>query len=401
MPSQNILEFSKIEKSTIFCDDFINFRENNKLNFQKKKTAILYGPNGTGKTSLSKIMMQEEGTLLEVTYNNIEKDNLFHVISDQNGRNIIKGTAKDFFLGDNIEKEYDLRDKIDKEFILLKNTLISSLKTDFTIKKKSNTLVEFIKTDKLKEYVSQLANTQDKGKNIERTSFINYIDSLGKTEISEYDKDKLSFLINNCDKKESLIYQIISIKDGSISKVEEFENIEKHHTALEVLNKFESEDCIVCDNTDYDRKKLISQKSAGKDEIYNKLDPNSKMILESLIKLDISNDPFAIKDSISKAITEGNKSYITSLIEDFEKYLIIFNCLVSNMFIDSMKNTDLSLNNKKYNEIVSKKLDIEDSDLKFIQDFVSSNIEGKKISLEREDDTKNIKILINQKVILP
>ena len=31
-------------------------------------------------------------------------NDLFHVINDQNNRNIISGTAKDFLLGDNIRK---------------------------------------------------------------------------------------------------------------------------------------------------------------------------------------------------------------------------------------------------------------------------------------------------------
>jgi len=53
------LKFYKLKKEDIFKDSFINFNQNNEIEFRKKgdsNIAVLYGPNGTGKTSLAKIL---------------------------------------------------------------------------------------------------------------------------------------------------------------------------------------------------------------------------------------------------------------------------------------------------------------------------------------------------------
>ena len=102
------LIFKKIGYKNIFCEEFKELSSNNEIEF-KKKIAILYGPNGTGKTSLSKVLAannQDENMSFEVEFrgsNNVDDSEIFHVISDQNSRNIIKGEAKDYLLGDDIE----------------------------------------------------------------------------------------------------------------------------------------------------------------------------------------------------------------------------------------------------------------------------------------------------------
>lgn len=49
------LKFKKIEYNNIFCEDFKELKNNNEIEF-KKNIAVLYGPNGTGKTTLSKVL---------------------------------------------------------------------------------------------------------------------------------------------------------------------------------------------------------------------------------------------------------------------------------------------------------------------------------------------------------
>lgn len=99
-----MIEFKKIEKEDIFKSDFLNMNQNNKLSFSLGKTAILYGPNGTGKTSLSKVFNLEENTDLILNFENreyskddIKNNDFFYVISDQNSRNIMRGKEEDFF----------------------------------------------------------------------------------------------------------------------------------------------------------------------------------------------------------------------------------------------------------------------------------------------------------------
>ena len=75
---------------------------------------VLYGPNGTGKTSLVKVLSGEKGTKVSYNYNGSDytDDSQFFVINDQNNRNIISGSPKDFLLGDNIRREFELQEYI-------------------------------------------------------------------------------------------------------------------------------------------------------------------------------------------------------------------------------------------------------------------------------------------------
>ena len=57
------IEFNKIAKGSIFCEEFINLIQNNLVTFERNRIAIIYGPNGTGKTSLAKILDQDVGSV--------------------------------------------------------------------------------------------------------------------------------------------------------------------------------------------------------------------------------------------------------------------------------------------------------------------------------------------------
>ena len=108
------ITFNKIKNGNIFSTDYENLERNNEISFDKD-IAVLYGPNGTGKTSLLKVLSGEDGTSLNFDYNEQEYENgqeVFMIIHDQNDRNIISGEAKDFLLGDNIKREFELKDRI-------------------------------------------------------------------------------------------------------------------------------------------------------------------------------------------------------------------------------------------------------------------------------------------------
>lgn len=108
------LVFNKIVNKNIFSDDFKRMETNNSLEFSNAGICVVYGPNGTGKTSLIGALCGAKDTDITVQYDDKEytKDTcnqLFFIINDQNNRNIISGEAKDFLLGDNIRKEYELK----------------------------------------------------------------------------------------------------------------------------------------------------------------------------------------------------------------------------------------------------------------------------------------------------
>lgn len=107
------IKFSKIENSGIFTNDFSPFVSNNEITFSHTGISVLYGPNGTGKSSLAKVFSGEKGTALSCEYEGVvytDATQLFYVINDQNNRNIIKGETKDFLLGDDIRREYELEE---------------------------------------------------------------------------------------------------------------------------------------------------------------------------------------------------------------------------------------------------------------------------------------------------
>src|SRR5660397_46206 len=118
MPQPQVI-FKKIESGEIFTGDFRNFQENNIIDFSNEGMAVLYGPNGSGKTSLVNVLSGKQGTNFLLEYDGIDYstgEELFYIINDQNNRNIIAGTAKDFLLGDNIKKEFELQEFIAKEY---------------------------------------------------------------------------------------------------------------------------------------------------------------------------------------------------------------------------------------------------------------------------------------------
>ncbi|QOY34781.1 ATP-binding protein [Anaerobacillus isosaccharinicus] len=109
----NSIVFSKVKKENIFCETFDEFEKNNGIQFSNAGIAVIYGPNGTGKTSLTRVLDCEKGSSFNVEfegkqYSEIDNE-LFHIINDQNSRNIIVGETEDFLLGDDIKKEYDLQ----------------------------------------------------------------------------------------------------------------------------------------------------------------------------------------------------------------------------------------------------------------------------------------------------
>ena len=87
------LVFKKIESGDIFTRDFNPLVRNNEITFPtSEEIAVIYGPNGTGKTSLIKVLNDAKDTKVEFTLDNTEYQTgagVFHVINDQNNRNIM------------------------------------------------------------------------------------------------------------------------------------------------------------------------------------------------------------------------------------------------------------------------------------------------------------------------
>lgn len=68
-----MIKFNKIENAEIFTRDFRPLVKNNEIDFPtSEKIVVIYGPNGTGKTSLIKVLSDDKGTKVEFEYDNCE-----------------------------------------------------------------------------------------------------------------------------------------------------------------------------------------------------------------------------------------------------------------------------------------------------------------------------------------
>jgi len=395
------LFFSKLQKEDIFCQDFNEFERNNEITFSSQGIAVLYAPNGTGKTSLVKILSNSDNCIFNVSYNGQQYDtssnNLFHIINDQNSRNIIAGTTKDFLLGDNIKKEFDLKSYIDKEYGSILAGLIDKLKNNFNISKKTSPLIDKVENTYLKKYIRDLANSQSKGKEIEQEDFVNKIDCLDVHEIL-YDEEKLNYLIRNCNDKKSFILKILEIDSDKIKKEEAVQQIEENDEAIKILKKFDYKDeCVVCDSQ-IEREKLLDNKEENRRKVYEALDAKTKEILEKIIGGLAAGDPFNIKAILLDAIKIGNKAVVYDLQKDIENYFEVFNNELNKMFSQCCKQGDIITKIKEYKEILQNKPIMDGEDIRLIQDIVNENID-KKIELQR-DENDNLKLFIGDKELI-
>lgn len=213
------ITFHKIKRENVFCADFENMQRNNTIGFSSCGIAIIYGPNGIGKTSLTKAFINEESSecvfSIDDQIANNQNKATFHIIEDQNGRNIISGSTEDFVLGDNIKREYELKKLIDLDFAnIFSSRLIPELKRTFGISTKNSNLYSKISNHSLRQFISDLANAKSKGKGIDRKEFINTIETMSSREISVYEDGKFNFMVSDYGGNKSVIEKILKLDSG-------------------------------------------------------------------------------------------------------------------------------------------------------------------------------------------
>ncbi len=415
----NKLIFSRIERENIFQKDFINFKENNEIEFKairENNIAVLYGPNGTGKTSLAKILSNNKNkngfdkkSFFSVKYDkkeeyNQDNNDLFHVINDQISRNIVPGTTEDYLLGDNIKLEYKLKSYIDSEFeTLFKTFFPSKLKEEdsFNIPKTNIELINLIKDEKLKGYVDDLANIKSKGKKIDREDFLEKIENLKEQQVLSEDDNieiKYKFIIRNYVDTNSIIYKLMNIDNKNIIQNESITQIEENDVAIKILTKYhDRENCIVCDNEKINTQELIVRKTLNITNIVGKLDSNTKKILDEIINvLELRPvDPFNIKNILVESIKRGDNTFLIELQSEIEIYFEIFNIRINNLFSACLKNSALIEKYNEYKKLLKEQPEITEEEMLFIEKIVSENIE-KKIEIRRDEKNgNNFKLLLD------
>jgi hypothetical protein len=395
--------FDSIVRGTIFGSDFRTFSKNNTISFPSRgKIAVLYGPNGTGKTSLACVLRGIEDTSVSYVYKRntyTDPTSTFHVINDQNSRNIIEGNPDEFFLGDNIRKEFVLKEYIDTTYATLAKEIADTLKKTFGISAIGNPLLTFLPDSELADLLKNFVNVKRKGEDVRSLENLDKLASFPCEEIAltEVQKAQLQFLQHDYVQKDSIIQQIEKLTLQTIVANTKVLQVEENTEAIKILERFHKNQCIVCD-TVIDWKNLLATKTTNRDHVLAKLEETQKALLESVIDLVPSEDPFLIKKTLLSALASGATVELLELKEVFEESKKLVGCLVLQMVSSILNNSDLLDKMKEYESLLEQKLEIEQEDLSYIESIIKYSMD-KNLSLVR-DDRKNIVVTLEDIPVL-
>lgn len=394
--------FEKIENEDIFVSDYKRLTRNNEIDFSREGISVIYGPNGTGKTSLVKVLSSEKGTKVKYTYDGREYTygSQFFVINDQNNRNIIQGETKDFLLGDDIKKEFELQEYIANEYNRLCTESISILKSNYSVYSSSSKSIDcFSEWTSIQNIIKDLMNNRTKGSKTSVDTYILELEKHTQITIPDYEQDKLDYIISDLSEMNPLIAEIETIDTSKLANNSHIKEIEENTEAIKILSRFSYKDqCIVCDSNGIDSENLLNKKSKNKEEIIKTLDAKTKKIVEKIIDNISEKDPFRIKDIMLGAIETGNLNDVLLLKESIKEYKNIFVNKVIKELVQLYKSSDIKIKNEEYQKLINQKPDITEEDFLYIEQIISNNM-SKKLQIIR-DDKKNIKIVLENKDFL-
>ena len=415
------IKFLKIKNEDIFTKEYEDLGNGlySIIEFKNNRTkggmAVIYAPNGTGKSSLARVLDSEnENSAIELEAEYREnkqrkavkfdhKENEFLVIKDQLGRNIVRGNTSDYLVGDDIKREYELKDRIEEIFKdRFTNILYDIYKKKYKITKKSAFLLTKVKEqdELVGKFVENIIIAKSKGGSIDRKEFIS---TLADREIKKYpfDNEKMEFFLNNISEKGSIIENLIKMDTKLIKHSPEIEVLEQNYDAISIIKKYPNiKHCIVCDNSKYDENKLLKIKQESNRIIYEALNDGTKKLLNEISNISIEKDPFCICNTIKEFIKTNIDKDINNLLDELEEYLCISVQNVINELLDAFAETDLIKLYKEYEEILKKKPELNEEEIQLINEIVNNNI-GKNICIERDDvNDKNYKIMIDDKSIV-
>ena len=243
--------FSAIKNSGIFEDDFMHLSEEKvTIEFKRMQTAggiaVIYAPNGTGKTSFANLLSTEVSNeniffdAVDERGNRIAPESgVFHVIQDQINRNVIRGETTDYLIGAQIRREYDLRNQINILFRNAYDDLASKYKSEFKVSKVKDYLLDQISVlqhQTAYEYIRSIVNVRTHGKDINRAEFVTFVrNNENILNVVELKEEKKKFVITDLTKVK-VIEKILSINPDEIIADQNVNLIEQHDDAIEILN---------------------------------------------------------------------------------------------------------------------------------------------------------------------
>lgn len=413
------LKFNSIKNQSIFQPEFQSFSANgyngyNVIEFKKQPhaaggIAVVYAPNGTGKSSLTAVLGNEE-TREDLSFEAVYNDNCtiqpetkaFHTIGDQISRNVIEGETSDYLIGQDIRREYVLKKKIADGFEKAFNELNVEYKNDYKTTKVSDYLLAAMQVRNPEAYtfVRDIVNKQSKGKNIDRGQFLSYVRDVQKQpRLEDVNSEKKEFVICNA----KIVERFTQIDLVQIVANAEVQKIEQSDDAINILGKYKHlHNCIVCDNDHIDGDLLLQRKKERRKRIYESLDARTKDLLKDVAmdsKLGVS-DPFEIKKTVLAFIASGEMEAISSLREEILTYVneVVDEMVVAlfNIFVP----TSMYSWWDEYSSLLETQPTLDSEELLYIQEIISENI-GRNIRITRDDDSDhNFKLMLDDQALL-
>ncbi len=395
------LEFVKIVNADVFTRDFNPLTRNNQIDFPTtEEIAVIYGPNGTGKTSLIKVLSDAPNTKLEFIYDGITYTsgaNVFHVVNDQNNRNIISGETRDFFLGDNIQHEFELQDLLSEKRAAFISAVLSLLK-GYKITTTKHPLSDLIEDEFLKGFVKNCANNKSKGDQYTNEQIVNMMTTLGRVTVPDYDQARLNYLVEDYGKKKPVIAQIEALVGETLTPNMHVREIEENTEAIAILSRFHKDQCIVCDTRGIDWEALLAAKTANRDTVKEALDPKIKELLEEITNLSFGEDPFNLRSRLLQTIEDGDVTILADILAEIAVYKHIFAGVLQNSIIDAYEQENITATFREYHELISTTPDISQEDYLYIQEIVSNSM-SKRLSVER-DESRRLRIRLSNQEFL-